>query len=282
MAHARARTVRLGLLYEPEAVSLLVQDDGQGFDPRSGGRTTRFGLRAMADRAQRTRRDRGRRLAAGWGTRIRARFPYTRDAEPARARPAGAGGRAAARAAAGLARLLALDRTRTRGDRRGRHGGGGRRGLPGDAPRGGPGRPRHDSRRNARGEPRSDGGSTGGGSSGGRHHRAADRRASRASRWSASATRARSRRRAGRHGDAGQARAAAWTPGADGPELARAVAAAARGQAILSGPDAPAAAPRPAQPTSPRRRSPTASARCAASWSRGCRTRSSPSGSCCR
>jgi DNA-binding NarL/FixJ family response regulator len=76
--HARARSVRLGLVYEREAVSLLVQDDGEGFDPRADGLDERFGLRAMTERA----RDLGGSVdvdsLAGWGTRIRARFPYAR------------------------------------------------------------------------------------------------------------------------------------------------------------------------------------------------------------
>ncbi len=77
--HARARSVRLGLVYERAAVSLLVQDDGEGFDPRADGLDERFGLRAMTERA----RDLGGSVDVdslpGWGTRIRARFPYARD-----------------------------------------------------------------------------------------------------------------------------------------------------------------------------------------------------------
>jgi len=77
--HAGARSVRLGLVYEREAVSLLVQDDGEGVDPRADGLDERFGLRAMTERA----RDLGGSVEVdslpGWGTRIRARFPYARD-----------------------------------------------------------------------------------------------------------------------------------------------------------------------------------------------------------
>ena len=82
VAHARARTVRLGLLYEPGAVSLLVQDDGQGFDPRSGWPGDRLGLRAMSDRASALGATVDVDSLPGWGTRIRARFPYTRADEP--------------------------------------------------------------------------------------------------------------------------------------------------------------------------------------------------------
>jgi signal transduction histidine kinase/DNA-binding NarL/FixJ family response regulator len=74
--HGDAHSVRIGLLYEPGAVSLLVQDDGQGFDPGSGWQGHQFGLRTMAERA----RDQGASVEIdslpGWGTRIRARFPY--------------------------------------------------------------------------------------------------------------------------------------------------------------------------------------------------------------
>jgi signal transduction histidine kinase/DNA-binding NarL/FixJ family response regulator len=83
VAHARARSVRLGLLYEPGAVTLLVQDDGQGFDPRSGWQSDRLGLRAMSDRAGALGATVDVDSLPGWGTRIRARFPYARDAEPA-------------------------------------------------------------------------------------------------------------------------------------------------------------------------------------------------------
>ena len=104
--HAQAHSVRLGLLYERAAVSLLVQDDGQGFDPKSEWQGDRFGLRAMTERA----RELGATLdvdsLAGWGTRIRARFPYLRDEEQAgpRLRVLVAAGQPAARP--GLARLL--------------------------------------------------------------------------------------------------------------------------------------------------------------------------------
>lgn len=107
VAHARASTVRLGLLYEAEAVSLLVQDDGQGFDPSSGWQNDRFGLRAMADRASALGATVDIDSLPGWGTRIRARFPYTRDAEPARARPRVLVAARQPALRAGLARLLA-------------------------------------------------------------------------------------------------------------------------------------------------------------------------------
>jgi signal transduction histidine kinase/DNA-binding NarL/FixJ family response regulator len=107
VAHAQARTARLGLLYESEAVSLLVQDDGQGFDPRSGWQSDRFGLRAMADRASVLGATVDLDSLPGWGTRIRARFPYTRDAGPAPSRPRVLVAARQPALRAGLARLLA-------------------------------------------------------------------------------------------------------------------------------------------------------------------------------
>jgi signal transduction histidine kinase/DNA-binding NarL/FixJ family response regulator len=74
--HAQARSVRLGLLYEQAAVTLLVQDDGQGFDPKSDWQGDRFGLRAVSERARVLGATVEVDSLAGWGTRIRARFPY--------------------------------------------------------------------------------------------------------------------------------------------------------------------------------------------------------------
>jgi signal transduction histidine kinase/DNA-binding NarL/FixJ family response regulator len=81
--HARARSVRLGLMYEPAAVTLLVQDDGQGFDLRAGWQSDRFGLRALSERARVLGAAADVDSLAGWGTRIRARFPYRLGEEQA-------------------------------------------------------------------------------------------------------------------------------------------------------------------------------------------------------
>jgi signal transduction histidine kinase/DNA-binding NarL/FixJ family response regulator len=74
--HAQARSVRLGLMYEQTAVTLLVQDDGHGFDPTAGWQGDRFGLRALSERARVLGATVDVDSLAGWGTRIRARFPY--------------------------------------------------------------------------------------------------------------------------------------------------------------------------------------------------------------
>ena len=103
--HARARSVRLGLLYERQAVTLLVQDDGEGFDPTSGWQGDRFGLRDLTERAHRMGATIEVDSLAGWGTRIRARFPYAEPAASApRLRVLIAAGRPLLRA--GIARLL--------------------------------------------------------------------------------------------------------------------------------------------------------------------------------
>jgi signal transduction histidine kinase/DNA-binding NarL/FixJ family response regulator len=73
--HARARSARLGLVYEHGNVSLLVQDDGEGFDARADELSDRFGLRAMTSRARQLGGTIDLDSLPGWGTRIRARFP---------------------------------------------------------------------------------------------------------------------------------------------------------------------------------------------------------------
>ena len=104
--HAQARSVRLGLMYEPTAVTLLVQDDGQGFDPTAEWQGDRFGLRAVSERARVLGATVDVDSLAGWGTRIRARFPYQHDEEQAalRLRVLIAAARPLLRA--GIARLL--------------------------------------------------------------------------------------------------------------------------------------------------------------------------------
>jgi len=81
--HAQASSVRLGLMYEQAAVTLLVQDDGQGFDPKAEWPGDRFGLRAISERARVLGATVDVDSLAGWGTRIRARFPYRRHDEQA-------------------------------------------------------------------------------------------------------------------------------------------------------------------------------------------------------
>ncbi len=61
----------------------LVQDDGQGFDPKAEWQGDRFGLRAISERARVLGATVDVDSLVGWGTRIRARFPYRRHDEQA-------------------------------------------------------------------------------------------------------------------------------------------------------------------------------------------------------
>jgi DNA-binding NarL/FixJ family response regulator/signal transduction histidine kinase len=85
--HADATLVRVGIAYDPAGVSLLIQDDGRGFDPHSLPPDAGSGLRRMSDRAHAV----GGRVeldsVPGWGTSLRVRFPYSRPAPAAEGRP---------------------------------------------------------------------------------------------------------------------------------------------------------------------------------------------------
>lgn len=81
--HASARTLRFGIVYDSASLSLLVQDDGRGFDVSTalaGPGEERLSIVHGV-------RDRGGTIAVdssvGWGTSVRAVFPYRRD-EPDR------------------------------------------------------------------------------------------------------------------------------------------------------------------------------------------------------
>ena len=85
--HADATLVRLGIAYESAGVSLLVQDDGRGFDAHSHPTDGGWGLQRMSDRARAV----GGRVeldsVPGWGTSLRARFPYARTDSVTEGRP---------------------------------------------------------------------------------------------------------------------------------------------------------------------------------------------------
>jgi signal transduction histidine kinase len=73
MKHAQAQQVEVTLAFGPEAVSLIVTDDGIGFDP--DGHHEGFGLLGMRERAERI----GARLMVtsvhGQGTRVETLLP---------------------------------------------------------------------------------------------------------------------------------------------------------------------------------------------------------------
>jgi len=85
--HADATLVRLGIAYDPAGVSLLIQDDGRGFDPHCLPPDAGSGLRRMSDRAHAV----GGRVeldsVPGWGTSLRVRFPYSQPAPASDGRP---------------------------------------------------------------------------------------------------------------------------------------------------------------------------------------------------
>jgi signal transduction histidine kinase/DNA-binding NarL/FixJ family response regulator len=108
--HAGARTVRIGVIHEPDAVAVLVQDDGHGFpsDRVPGGGPGAgilgIGLRGMAERARLISGTLDVDSVPGWGTRVRVRAPLTEPA-PARVRVLVAAPHPITRA--GIVRLLA-------------------------------------------------------------------------------------------------------------------------------------------------------------------------------
>ncbi|MCC2593969.1 LuxR C-terminal-related transcriptional regulator [Tessaracoccus sp. OS52] len=78
--HAAASTVRLGLVYMTDAVAVIVEDDGCGFDP-GAHHASGVGLAGLVARATQV----GGRVhidsTPGWGTRVRADLPYRGTAD---------------------------------------------------------------------------------------------------------------------------------------------------------------------------------------------------------
>ena len=81
--HAQASSVRVGLVYSPTGVTLLVQDDGAGFDRSQierDGEGHGFGLGGMAERARLLGGTLDLDSTPGWGTRVRAWIPSNSEA----------------------------------------------------------------------------------------------------------------------------------------------------------------------------------------------------------
>lgn len=73
--HAGAASIRVGLVYGSAGVSLIVEDDGRGFDAgATAGRG--LGLRGLRSRAQQVGGTIHIESTPGWGTRVRADLPY--------------------------------------------------------------------------------------------------------------------------------------------------------------------------------------------------------------
>lgn len=123
VSHARAKSVRVGLIYSTHAVSVLIEDDGRGFDlaaahgDHSSLPSGCLGLHGMASRASHLGGELDIETTPGWGTRVRATIP---DASRGTAGAAGTAGTAQPRwkvliandqpiISAGLIRLLHLN-----------------------------------------------------------------------------------------------------------------------------------------------------------------------------
>ncbi|WP_433521359.1 response regulator [Nocardia pseudovaccinii] len=78
VTHARAVSVRVGVMYGPLEISIIVEDDGVGFDAGSGGRNRRpgLGLQGIVARAHGIGAQVEIESTPSWGTRLRARIPY--------------------------------------------------------------------------------------------------------------------------------------------------------------------------------------------------------------
>ncbi|CAN5338808.1 hypothetical protein BH09ACT8_BH09ACT8_32230 [soil metagenome] len=85
--HADANLVRLGIAYEGASVSLLVQDDGKGFDQHNLADEAGSGLRRMTDRAHAVGGLIELNSIPGWGTSLRVRFPADRPEPSTSNRP---------------------------------------------------------------------------------------------------------------------------------------------------------------------------------------------------
>ena len=84
--HAEAGSVRIGIVYAERGVTLLVQDDGEGFDlaeVERAGALHGMGLRGMAERARLLGGTVDVESTPGWGTRVRAELPHPGGADDA-------------------------------------------------------------------------------------------------------------------------------------------------------------------------------------------------------
>jgi signal transduction histidine kinase/DNA-binding NarL/FixJ family response regulator len=82
LRHARAGSVRVGVVYSDAGVTLLVQDDGAGFDRarvEHAGVSHGLGLKGMAERARLLGGTFELDSTPGWGTRVRAWVPLPID-----------------------------------------------------------------------------------------------------------------------------------------------------------------------------------------------------------
>ncbi|WP_026545552.1 GAF domain-containing protein [Arthrobacter sp. 35/47] len=82
VTHARASTVRAGLIYDNSSMSLVIEDNGRGFDPaaahgdHSALPTSCLGLHGMTSRAVHLGGKLQIESVPGWGTTIKAVLPH--------------------------------------------------------------------------------------------------------------------------------------------------------------------------------------------------------------
>jgi DNA-binding NarL/FixJ family response regulator len=83
VTHARAATVRVGLIYDGGSMSVVIEDNGRGFDPiaahgdHSALPTSCLGLHGMTSRATHLGGNLHIDSVPGWGTTIKAVLPHT-------------------------------------------------------------------------------------------------------------------------------------------------------------------------------------------------------------
>lgn len=92
VSHASAGSARVGLVYDAQVLSVLIDDDGRGFDlaEAHGGHFSSLssgclGLHGMMSRASHLDGELDIETTPGWGTKLRATIPYlsgTRDGVP--------------------------------------------------------------------------------------------------------------------------------------------------------------------------------------------------------
>jgi signal transduction histidine kinase len=93
LKHANASSVSVRVQQLPKAMSIEVQDDGQGFDPGQVDESVHFGLGLMRERVELLGGRLEIRSASGWGSRLTAFLPAYRirtTETPGEARPGSA------------------------------------------------------------------------------------------------------------------------------------------------------------------------------------------------
>ena len=75
LKHAQARNIEIVLAFRPDGVTLVINDDGCGFDPGSAATNGHFGLRGLHERARALDAEFSLDSSPGQGTRLRLAVP---------------------------------------------------------------------------------------------------------------------------------------------------------------------------------------------------------------